>query len=265
VGLVEILHVSYKGYMSTLGPTNPEPDADRKDGELQFERAEYSGGHSGPSCCTCKRPAESEYHQLNGRVFCTACRSQIEHSIEKLHKSGSLLRAGLFGLGAAVVGSLIYYAVSAATGYEFGLIAVVVGLLVGKAVRKGSGSVGGPRYQALAILLTYFSIASSYVPTITKGVYALSEKREKAEAQAFAQAPPGTPPPPQRVHMRVVPFYSLMFGLALAAPVLGGFRNIIGLVIIGFALWEAWKFNRRVQVKFTGPFAVAGAQPSPGS
>ena len=251
--------------MSTLGPSNPGSDPGGSGGELQFERAEYAGGHSGPACSTCKQPAETEYHQLNGRVFCTACRAKIERAIEKLRQSGSVARAALFGLGAAILGALIYYGVSAATGYEFGLIAVVVGVLVGKAVRKGSGSVGGPRYQALAMVLTYFSIASTYVPPLSKAFYAEAAKHEKIEATAAAQSTTVTEAPRRKVHLGVVPFYAFMFVLALAAPVLGGLRNILGTVIMGIGLWEAWKFNRRVQVNFTGPFAVAGAQPSPGT
>ncbi len=42
------------------------------------------------------------------------------------------------------------------------------------------------------------------------------------------------------------------------APVMGGFQNVLGIIIIGIALWQAWKMNRRVEVTFTGPFA-AGA------
>jgi len=41
--------------------------------------------------------------------------------------AASLFRAFLYGLGAAILGSLVYYAISATTGYEFGLIAVLVG------------------------------------------------------------------------------------------------------------------------------------------
>jgi hypothetical protein len=251
--------------MSTLGPGSPETHPDPNATELQFDRAEFSGGDSGPACCTCKHPAEGQYHQMNGRVFCTACRAKVEQAIERMRQSGSLPRAALFGLGAAILGSLVYYGVSAATGYEFGLIAVVVGLMVGKAVRKGSGSLGGKRYQALAMLLTYFSISSTYVPPLTKAFYAAAAKHEKVEGAAVTQAPAATDAPRQKVRLGVVPFYAFMFVLALAAPVLGGFQNILGTIIMGIGLWEAWKFNRRVNVKFTGPFAVAAAQPSPGA
>jgi len=251
------------GTMSTLGLGTPGSEVIH--GDLQFDRAEFAGGHSGPACSTCKRPAENEYHHLNGRVFCTSCRAKIEQSIEKLRQSGSLARAALFGLGAAVLGALIYYGITAATGYQFGLVAVVVGFLVGKAVRKGSGAIGGRKYQVLAILLTYFSISSTFVPPLTKGYYEAAAKQEKIEAEKLSQAAPGTPAPPSKVrHIGAVPFYAFMFVLALAAPILGGFRNILGIIIMGIGIWEAWKFNRRVEVKFTGPFAVA-PQPAPGA
>ena len=51
--------------------------------------------------------------------------------------------------------------------------------------------------------------------------------------------------------------------IAFAAPVLAGFENIIGLLIIGFALWEAWKINKRTVVEFTGPYALAGGSAPP--
>ncbi len=59
---------------------------------LQFERAEYSGGNTGPACCTCKEPATPQYHQFNGRVFCTNCRQQIEQSISNCIKPAAWRR-----------------------------------------------------------------------------------------------------------------------------------------------------------------------------
>ena len=46
-----------------------------------------------------------------------------------------------------------------------------------------------------------------------------------------------------------------MFGIAFASPFLSGASNIIGILIIGIALYEAWKLNKRVPV--TGPFQFA--------
>jgi hypothetical protein len=195
-------------------------------GDLQFERAEYSGGGSGPVCCTCKQPAIPQHFQFRGRVYCAPCQQQIEHSIANLHQSGDMGRAALFGLGAAVLGSAIYYGVVAITHYELGLIAVLVGYLVGKAVRKGSGSAGGLQYQLLAVGLTYLSIASTYTLQVMGSDGLHGSKM------------------------------GLLF-FTVAAPFLGGFQNILGLVIIGIALWQAWKMNQRVDVKFAGPFGSA--------
>ncbi|MFN7997857.1 MAG: hypothetical protein U0Q18_29830 [Bryobacteraceae bacterium] len=165
-------------------------------------------------------------------------------------------RAFLYGLGAAVLGSVVFYAVSALTGYQFGLIAVVVGWAVGKAVRKGSGSFGGRRFQVLAVLLTYASIASTHVPGITKYFF----EQSRARAAAASNVQPGSAVPQQSREKSAVAmavFFGMVFLLALALPILTAARNILGLIIIGIALWEAWKFTREVKVAFSGPFTVS--------
>lgn len=190
-------------------------------GDLQFERAEFTQGGEGPLCAGCNRPAH-EYFQFQGHIYCAPCRQRIEHSLDRLERSANFGRAALYGAGAAIAGAALYYAVLAVTGYEIGLVAVVVGLIVGKAVRKGSDSLGGWRYQALAMSLTYLSIVSSYVPGI------LRSHREIDIVSALA--------------------------LAIVSPLLAGFHNILGIVVIAIGLWEAWRFNRRVPMQFTGPF-----------
>lgn len=245
--------------MSIPGPSGATPDPIPNTGDLQFERAEYESG--GPVCANCKRPASPEYHEFAGKIFCGACRHGIEASLANLRGSGNLMQAFLYGLGAAVLGSLIFYAVSALTGYQFGLIAVVVGWLVGKAVRKGSGGLGGRRYQIMAVLLTYASVASTHVPAITKYFDAQAAKAEQSSIGSGNQVSSETPARPV-LHAGSVSFYAWVFALALALPLLNAKHDILGLVIIGIALWEAWKFTREVKVQFSGPFAVAS---SPGA
>jgi hypothetical protein len=53
-----------------------------------------------------------------------------------------------------------------------------------------------------------------------------------------------------------------LLAFAMAAPFLGGFENIIGIFIIGFALWEAWKINRRTPMQIEGPFRLGAAATS---
>jgi hypothetical protein len=47
-----------------------------------------------------------------------------------------------------------------------------------------------------------------------------------------------------------------LLALAAAAPILAGFQNIVGMLIIGFALFEAWRQNQRLQLAITGPYRV---------
>jgi hypothetical protein len=47
--------------------------------------------------------------------------------------------------------------------------------------------------------------------------------------------------------------------IAAATPFIAGFENILGLIIIGFALFQAWKMNRRVPLVVNGPYAVGRA------
>jgi hypothetical protein len=65
----------------------------------------------------------------------------------------------------------------------------------------------------------------------------------------------------------VVVALALFVVLILALPFLGGFANILGLVIIGIGVYEAWKINRRVPLVIAGPFPApassAAAFPPP--
>jgi hypothetical protein len=49
----------------------------------------------------------------------------------------------------------------------------------------------------------------------------------------------------------------LIVGLAYSIPVLVAFGSPISGLIFCFALWEAWKINRRVQIAFSGPYRLA--------
>jgi hypothetical protein len=46
----------------------------------------------------------------------------------------------------------------------------------------------------------------------------------------------------------------LLLALFYAAPF---FQNIIGILIVGFALYEAWKLNRRTELSVSGPHQVS--------
>jgi hypothetical protein len=250
---------------------------------LRFD--EPAPGPTTPACARCQAPITAAYYEVNGHVVCSGCKTALERAPAGSGAS-RMLRATAFGLGGAVLGAGIYYAILAATGYEIGLVAILVGWLVGRAVQKGSDGAGGWAYQTLAVGLTYLAIVSTYVPFIFKSATehsSTSTTAAVAPASAAATAPavPAADRAPDSATVRPViatvdssahrmTVGRLALGLvalvaiAAVAPFLAGFENILGLVIIGFALFQAWKMNRRTPLAITGPYAVGRASGTSG-
>jgi len=265
--------------------SDQEPD---KAGSLQFDRADF-GGEARPAltCANCSAPIASAYYETGGQTICERCRYALEAFMESRAGVGGAARAVLAGVGAAIAGGLVYYAVLALTGYEFGLIAIVVGYFVGRAVRWGSGNRGGAFYQAVAVTLTYVAIVGTYVPLIVREVRVRAE--QEAAQQQQSQQPglggqhsaTGTPGAGQGAPeargagtgvresaagdsegaqtMGALTAWGLFALFVLALPFLQGFQNILGLLIIGFGLYQAWKMNRRARMVFDGPFTAGRA------
>jgi hypothetical protein len=242
--------------------------------EMQFDKVDLVAPGEARSCWSCQRPIEGEYFEIARNVICGACAVALAGSKQG---RGTFGRALLYGVGAALLGTIAWYAIVKITGREFGLLAIAVGLFVGNAVKKGARGLGGWRYQSLALVLTYVSITASYVPLVLKGfVEAGADKNAASPAGSPGQAPGEAPPAaPQdfagpsndgtaRASERsgvvaVILALGLVLGLAFAAPFWGGTNNIMGILIIGFGLYQAWKINRRVPL--SGPFRFGPATP----
>jgi len=221
-------------------------------GNLQFERAERATGAIGADCAVCKQPITTSYYEINGHVTCQRCRSRIMAERDRGTSGTRFAKALGLGLLAAAAGAGIYYAVAAATGSEYAIVAIVVGLLVGSAVRKGSNRRGGWRYQALAMSLTYSAIVVTYIPQIIKAV---TERRASVINEGA----------PTADSVRAAPKQVGAGGVLLAAalPILAGIGNIIGLFIIGIALYEAWRLNKAIPLRITGPYQVSAPPAAP--
>ncbi len=255
--------------------------ADDKPDDLQFDRAEYAAAAPTASVCgSCGQNLWDVYYGVNGKPLCERCKTDVELERGQGSGIGRFLRASVFGTAAGAVGAGIWYAIRALTNFEFGLIAIVVGLMVGGAVKAGSRGRGGWRYQVLAVFLTYAAIASTYVPYIISGFKKSFEESQQAapsarpdEAGAASASPaPATPAPAVATEpqpslanglLAVVLLAALILALAFAAPFLGGAQSILGLLIIGFGLWEAWKINRATPLEITGPHRVGAPPPVP--
>ena len=150
-------------------PANREEPTD-----LQFDRVEttHSGGASaatlGVSCVVCGKSVGAEYYTANGQPVCAACRDVVTAAATTPRSAGPIVLAGVFGLGAAIAGAAIYYAVIAIANLEIGIVAILIGYMVGWAVRKGAGGRGGRRFQILAIALTYWAVGLAYTPLVFK-------------------------------------------------------------------------------------------------
>ena len=78
--------------------------------------------------------------------------------------AGAFSRSLLFGVGAAVLGLILYATFMIVTGISLGYATLAVGWMVGKAMLKGSGGIAGRRYQIAAAILTYLASTLARIP-----------------------------------------------------------------------------------------------------
>ena len=164
------------------------------------------------------------YYEADSRVICASCHARLVRDSGNAQSNGRLSRALAFGSIAAAIGAGIYFGLLAAVGREMTVVLVLVGFGVGKAVRMGARGRGGRKYQWAAVGLTYLAIVATYVPFVLKGSAADD--------------------------------LGALLLLALAAPVLEGIDHGLTLILLALALAQAWRMNRRVDLKMTGPFRV---------
>jgi hypothetical protein len=230
---------------------------------LQFEHAETlpesATDPNAPRCVLCKNAIGSTYFHAQGHVVCPGCAERIQSGQQK-PPATSLGRAALYGLGAAVAGTVLYSAVAILLNLEIGIVAIVVGIMVGKAVRAGSKGLGGRPQQMLAVVLTYFSITTSYIPVY---FHQLSKNPQQLEQlkKADKSAPEAGQPAPKK--MGVLAALLILLLIAAAAPFLAlttGVGALISLFIIFIGLQRAWKLTGRSDVLVMGPYQTNPAQ-----
>ena len=207
---------------------------------LQFDRADdevpvAAAGTSGHTCSGCSTAIVDRYFTVKGKITCATCHGRILAAVNERLASGSFWVALLRGGLAALLGAAIYYGVTALTGYQLGLVSVLVGYLVGKGVAQGAHHKGGFGYQALAVGLTYVSVALTAVPEIVK---TLGDKS----------------------HSGLV--YTIVgIFLVMVSPFIRAYLSPLSAVINGFAFWEAWKLNRKPTLAISGPHVVNAPAP----
>jgi len=236
---------------------------------LDFERAEKAE-HSARACAQCATPITDRYYTLASHVLCESCYLAFRSAKAPGNAASRFFGATLLGAIAAAIGCALWMVVTELTGYTIGLIAIAVGYLVGMAVHIGARRVGGVAYQLLAVFLTYSAIVMTYVPMIanefitTQAAHrdaptALSEGRAEGDTAnsgfgADAEENGGTPV--TRPGVDELAAWVAAIPLAYMVPFLMGFENAIGILIIGFALWQAFRMNARSKIELQGPFRL---------
>jgi hypothetical protein len=239
--------------------------------ELQFERVVTDGASvdnsnaAGVVCAGCHTSIPTEYYDVNGHPVCDRCRRSIQASAAAPRGLAPLLRAGVFGFGAVVAGALVYYAVMAIAHLEIGIIAILIGYMVGYAVRMGTHGRGGRRFQILAVLLTYLSIALAYAPIAIKEIASTTQSKQES-AQPATRAPADdtatAPPRPANAFASLVVLAGLLLALPILAIVGSLPSGLISAVIIFIGMRQAWKMTGAPMLLVRGPYRV-GAGPEP--
>jgi len=238
-------------------PAAPEPSA------LQFDHAVTDGLPTTSAygvaviCSACQRAIDTEYFDVNGQVLCDRCRATAESALATPTGVEPFIVASVFGLGAAIAGAIVYYAVIAIANLQIGYVAILIGYMVGYAVRKGARGLGGRRFQMLAVVLTYFAVGLAYTPVVFK-------QMETSRAASTAKAPAkvvAQPQPNARVttpSMLWAPLVLLVFVFALQVLVVVGslpFGFISGFIIF-IGLRQSWRMTAAPQVQVFGPYRV---------
>ena len=237
--------------------------------ELSFERATYENrDEARPPCGLCQKELGSHYWRWQQRVVCASCRDQLERTLAKSRSGASFAKALLLG-GLTALGCGIAYAVFVAIStIQIAFVTIGIAFLVAKVIRKASSGVGGLRFQVLAVVLTYVAGTMGYVPAIFKAISS-DAKSHAAQTQSTTPAAskdadgkdgevegtPGDRHQPADVGT-LLGAIAFLGGLVLASPFLTFTESPIGMLIILFGLWEAWKRSRGVPLSLDGPYNV---------
>lgn len=248
---------------------------------LQFKTANYAESAKPGACALCGQSLGYTYYRLNDAICCDACGHKAKTNAPSA--GSAYARSVVFGIGAAVLGMILYSTFAIVTGITIGFVSLAVGYLVGKGIKLGSKGSGGRKYQITAALLTYAAVSISAVPI------AISEFAKHPQPGVHTQpvvtqpSAPETDQPPNNVDnpapisasdsvSKSRPSMALAFGalalLGLASPFLelaSPANGVIGLFILFIGIRFAWRITAGSEAgAISGPFTrAAEAPPAP--
>lgn len=232
----------------------------------QFQTAEYEHIPCTERCRICGNLLADEYFRVNSQMACAQCAGQAREG-QPQDSHAAFLRALLLGVGAALVGLILYSTFAIVTGWTIGYLALAVGWLVAKAIMKGSNGIGGLRYQIAAVALTYIAISMSSVPIIIS--YAVKGQPSVHRQTVQAGAPDADEQSDEAQSASPEKEKKIDFGAAIRTLALYGIASpflelqdpghgIMGLIILFVGLSIAFRLTAARPLNVDGPFNVKG-------
>jgi hypothetical protein len=247
--------------------TAPVPSPAAPSDIPQFSTAEYAHIPGTERCRICGNPISGEYYRVNTQMACGKCALEAKAG-QPSDSHAAFARGLLLGAGAALLGLILYAAFTIISGLYLGYIALGVGWLVGMAISKGSGGMGGRRYQIAAVVLTYCAISIAAIPiwiaygmkhakshTAQTQQNAGSTASDASSARENAAEQPSAP----SEKPNLVKFLVQALFIGLASPFLelrDPFHGLIGLVILFVGLRIAFKMTAVKPLDVDGPYSV---------
>ena len=236
--------------MTDTGLTQPTP---------QFGTAEYVGTPGNDHCQFCHQPVATTYFRVNGAMACPSCADKMRNATAP-DTHGAFVRALLFGVGAAILGMILYAAFAIITGIVIGYASLAVGWIIGKAMIKGSNGVGGRRYQIVAVLLTYAAVSTAAIPIWIHYAGENKQSKQTSQQQSSSQQASDSDRSQGSAPTEKPSFAAAMvtlLGLGLASPFLeigsDPLGGLIGLVILFVGMRFAWRFTTARAPDILGP------------
>ena len=216
-------------------PSNP--------GGLQFDKVSSAAAPTGMTCANCGKAIGDTYYTVRDKPICEECKQKADVAIgarfARGRSSAAFGKAVVFGVGAAIGASILYYLFAIVMKAEWALVTIAMAWAIGRAIQIAAGGVGGRRYQVLAALLTYFSIG------LAQGFVDLhNDPGAGASAVVFSTL--------------FGPITSVV-GQLMSAGGSNPLGGAISALIYGFGIRTAWRMTAGAVSLIKGPFRVGAA------
>jgi hypothetical protein len=202
----------------------------------RFQGAELTELSPTELCRNCNNLISFEYFRINGQMVCPSCAVQARTG-QSSDSQVAYALALFFGIGGAIVGSILYAGFAIATHTTLGYLTLVVAWIVGKSMKYGSNGLGGGRYQFTAVVLTYLAVSLAAIPVNLYEVFSQS-----GSSTNWAGL------------LNQVPLW------ALTSPFLGLGTDLVAtgirMAMLFLGLCVAWRMTQPKPLSVAGPYCV---------